>query len=217
MLTWTPTHFLRSLQIIYKVKVQTSEVDMGPSEICDRIFDLVDQNHDGKKSLYRNESLQWCLANLYSSYSLCFPGQITLSEFMEGAQKDEWLMNMLKLDINVTGWVNQNSWKKSWPCHLQWTHCPLLSNSNTDPKVWSKPLLHLKMIFFYCTLPVARSQSAPPCGPRLSWIWRWLKRSGGVLCTWPLVLTDKVVLYICKCLCTVFFFGLLYIACVCFN
>uniref|UniRef100_A0A3P8VP70 Guanylate cyclase activator 1g n=1 Tax=Cynoglossus semilaevis TaxID=244447 RepID=A0A3P8VP70_CYNSE len=68
------------------IKVQTSEVDMGPSEICDRIFDLVDQNHDG---------------------------QITLSEFMEGAQKDEWLMNMLKLDINVTGWVNQNSWKKS--------------------------------------------------------------------------------------------------------
>lgn len=36
------------------------------------------------------------------------PGQITLAEFMEGAQKDEWVMRMLKLDVNATGWVIQN-------------------------------------------------------------------------------------------------------------
>lgn len=36
------------LQIIHKIKLQRSEVDMTPSEICDRIFELVDQNHDGE-------------------------------------------------------------------------------------------------------------------------------------------------------------------------
>ncbi|XP_051234780.1 guanylyl cyclase-activating protein 2-like [Dicentrarchus labrax] len=72
----------RIIRIIYKIKLPTSDVSMTPSEICDRIFELVDQNHDG---------------------------QITLSEFMEGAQKDEWVMNLLKLDVNAAGWVMQNS------------------------------------------------------------------------------------------------------------
>ncbi|KAM9366774.1 guanylyl cyclase-activating protein 2-like [Symphorus nematophorus] len=71
----------RIIRIIHKIKLQTSDVDMTPSEICDRIFDLVDQNNDG---------------------------QITLSEFMEGAQKDQWVMNLLKLDFNATSWVMQN-------------------------------------------------------------------------------------------------------------
>ncbi|AWP01110.1 putative guanylyl cyclase-activating protein 2-like [Scophthalmus maximus] len=71
----------RIIRIIYKIKLPTSDVSMTPSDICDRIFDLVDQNQDG---------------------------QISLSEFMEGAQQDEWVMNMLKLDVNVTGWVLQN-------------------------------------------------------------------------------------------------------------
>uniref|UniRef100_A0A8D0A0A0 Guanylate cyclase activator 1g n=1 Tax=Sander lucioperca TaxID=283035 RepID=A0A8D0A0A0_SANLU len=62
-------------ELIYKIKLQTTDVSMTPSEICDRIFELVDQNNDG---------------------------QITLSEFMEGAQKDEWVMNLLKLDVNAT-------------------------------------------------------------------------------------------------------------------
>ncbi|XP_058485754.1 guanylyl cyclase-activating protein 2-like [Solea solea] len=76
----------RLIRILYKIKLQTNDVSMSPSEICDRIFELVDQNNDG---------------------------QITLSEFMEGAQKDQWVMNMLKLDVNVTGWVNQNCLKQS--------------------------------------------------------------------------------------------------------
>ncbi|XP_038557577.1 guanylyl cyclase-activating protein 2-like [Micropterus salmoides] len=74
----------RIIRILYKIKFQTSDVGMTPSEICDRIFELVDQNDDG---------------------------QITLSEFMEGAQKDEWVMNLLKLDVNATGWVIQNCGK----------------------------------------------------------------------------------------------------------
>uniref|UniRef100_A0A3Q1FC85 Guanylate cyclase activator 1g n=1 Tax=Acanthochromis polyacanthus TaxID=80966 RepID=A0A3Q1FC85_9TELE len=71
-------------EIIYKIKLQKTDISLTPSEICDRIFELVDQNHDG---------------------------QITLFEFMEGAQKDEWVMNMLKLDVNATGWVIQNCGK----------------------------------------------------------------------------------------------------------
>ncbi|XP_053171295.1 guanylyl cyclase-activating protein 2-like [Scomber japonicus] len=74
----------RLIRIIYKIKYQTNDITLTPSEICDRIFELVDQNHDG---------------------------QITLSEFMEGAQKDEWVMNLLKLDVNASGWVIQNCGK----------------------------------------------------------------------------------------------------------
>ncbi|XP_072321239.1 guanylyl cyclase-activating protein 2-like [Eucyclogobius newberryi] len=72
------------IRIIQKIRVHRSDVDMTPTQICDRIFELVDQNHDG---------------------------QITLAEFMEGAQKDEWVMQLLKLDVNVTGWVIQNCGK----------------------------------------------------------------------------------------------------------
>ncbi|XP_008283356.1 guanylyl cyclase-activating protein 2-like [Stegastes partitus] len=74
----------RIIRIIYKIKLQKSDISMTPTQICDRIFELVDQNNDG---------------------------QITLSEFMEGAQKDEWVMNMLKLDVNATSWVIQNCGK----------------------------------------------------------------------------------------------------------
>ncbi|XP_028258008.1 guanylyl cyclase-activating protein 2-like [Parambassis ranga] len=74
----------RIIRIIYKLKLQQSDINMTPSEICDRIFELVDQNHDG---------------------------QISLAEFMEGAQKDEWVMNLLKLDVNASSWVIQNCGK----------------------------------------------------------------------------------------------------------
>ncbi|XP_054881670.1 guanylyl cyclase-activating protein 2-like [Poeciliopsis prolifica] len=60
---------------------QKAKVGLTPSQICDRIFDLVDDNNDG---------------------------EITLSEFMEGAKKDQWLMDLLNLDVNTSGWVMQN-------------------------------------------------------------------------------------------------------------
>ncbi|KAM9318777.1 guanylate cyclase activator 1g [Pholidichthys leucotaenia] len=69
---------IRLVKIIYKIKLQKNDSDMTPSQICDRIFQLVDVNNDG---------------------------EITFPEFMEGAQKNEWLMTLLKLDFNASSWV----------------------------------------------------------------------------------------------------------------
>lgn len=41
-------------------------------------------------------------------------GEITLTEFMEGAKKDQWLMDLLNLDVNTSGWVTQNCRKLPW-------------------------------------------------------------------------------------------------------
>ncbi|XP_076011730.1 guanylate cyclase activator 1g [Genypterus blacodes] len=46
-------------------------------DICDRIFELVDKNNDS---------------------------QISLEEFIEGAEKDPWVMEQLKLDIGPCDW-----------------------------------------------------------------------------------------------------------------
>uniref|UniRef100_A0A3P9CK95 Guanylate cyclase activator 1g n=1 Tax=Maylandia zebra TaxID=106582 RepID=A0A3P9CK95_9CICH len=69
------TEVKRLVRILYKIKLHKTHISMTPSQICDRIFQLVDQNND----------------------------EITLLEFMEGAQKDEWVMDLLKLDVNATG------------------------------------------------------------------------------------------------------------------
>ncbi len=61
--------------------------------------------------LFSFDSLLSVKTSLCVFLFLCFTGQITLSEFMEGAQKDEWVMNLLKLDVNATGWVIQNCGK----------------------------------------------------------------------------------------------------------
>ncbi|KAK7117448.1 hypothetical protein R3I94_022880 [Phoxinus phoxinus] len=74
----------RIIRIICQLK--KNNISMTPSEICDRIFDLLDENKDG---------------------------HISLSEFMEGAQKDAWIMDLLKLDTNARGWFRENWGKDS--------------------------------------------------------------------------------------------------------
>ncbi|KAL7862668.1 hypothetical protein SRHO_G00116520 [Serrasalmus rhombeus] len=69
-------------------KIKKLNTDMTPSDVCDRIFELVDQNKDG---------------------------QISLSEFIEGAQKDPWIMDLLKLDVDASGWFREK-WKKKTRC-----------------------------------------------------------------------------------------------------
>ncbi|MBN3308644.1 guanylyl cyclase-activating protein 2 [Amia ocellicauda] len=70
------------IQVIYNLKKNTRQDQEGqlltPDEVCDRIFQVVDENGDG---------------------------QLTLNEFMEGARKDQWVMRMLQLDMNPYGWV----------------------------------------------------------------------------------------------------------------
>ncbi|XP_028969831.2 guanylyl cyclase-activating protein 2 [Esox lucius] len=68
------------VKIIYKIKrhgnKSGSEI-MTPEKTTERIFELVDKNKDG---------------------------QISLEEFMEGAQKDPWLLDQLSLDVKPCGW-----------------------------------------------------------------------------------------------------------------
>ncbi|CAL8244186.1 unnamed protein product [Lota lota] len=65
------------IRIIYSIKLQREEIKMTPNEVCDRIFELVDLNHNGR---------------------------ISLEEFIEGSQKDPWVTDQLKLDITPCGW-----------------------------------------------------------------------------------------------------------------
>ncbi|XP_055010358.1 glutamine synthetase-like [Boleophthalmus pectinirostris] len=71
------------------------------------------------KALGRDVVMSHCKACLYAGVKIAgttgeaIPSQvrsrqITLAEFMEGAQKDEWVMQLLKLDVNASGWVMQN-------------------------------------------------------------------------------------------------------------
>ncbi|KAI4889228.1 hypothetical protein NFI96_022675 [Prochilodus magdalenae] len=59
---------------------------LTPDEICERIFELIDQNNDG---------------------------QISLQEFIEGAQRDKWVMEQLSLDLRPTGWFIKHQSKNS--------------------------------------------------------------------------------------------------------
>ncbi|XP_064841675.1 guanylyl cyclase-activating protein 2-like [Oncorhynchus masou masou] len=68
------------IRIIYNIKRHgnPSETEnLTPDQITDRIFDLVDKNKDS---------------------------QISLEEFLDGAQKDQWVLDQLQLDIRPCGW-----------------------------------------------------------------------------------------------------------------
>ncbi|MGH0140537.1 UNVERIFIED_CONTAM: hypothetical protein FKN15_030745 [Acipenser sinensis] len=68
---------------IYKLKKDTNRYPeaqlLTPEEVCERIFQLVDANGDGT---------------------------LSIDEFVEGAQKDKWVMKMLQLDMHPCGWDN---------------------------------------------------------------------------------------------------------------
>ncbi|XP_028812473.1 guanylyl cyclase-activating protein 2-like [Denticeps clupeoides] len=75
----------RIIMVIYKIKQgRVSEEPANSScltldQVCDRIFESMDENGDG---------------------------QISLEEFLDGAQRDPWVRNFLKLDMNPCFWVN---------------------------------------------------------------------------------------------------------------
>lgn len=47
------------------------------------------------------------IKNIFKSLrsTLNSTGHISLDEFIQGAQKSEWVQNFLRLDINPTGWI----------------------------------------------------------------------------------------------------------------
>ncbi|XP_024263109.1 guanylyl cyclase-activating protein 2-like [Oncorhynchus tshawytscha] len=68
------------IKIIYNIKRHgnPSETEnLTPDQITERIFDLVDKNKDS---------------------------QISLEEFLDGAQKDQWVLDQLQLDMRPCGW-----------------------------------------------------------------------------------------------------------------
>ncbi|XP_074523076.1 guanylyl cyclase-activating protein 2-like [Halichoeres trimaculatus] len=79
-------HELRKIvRIIYKIKKgavpdESGAVILTAEQVCERIFREVDVNSDG---------------------------QITLEEFVEGAQRSPWLQGFLRLDINPNGYIQK--------------------------------------------------------------------------------------------------------------
>ncbi|XP_078114495.1 guanylyl cyclase-activating protein 2-like [Sander vitreus] len=74
------------VKIINKIKSHNDPDTGNIEDICDRIFDLVDKNNDS---------------------------QISLEEFIEGAEKDPWVMEQLKLDIGPCDWFVEQQEKKT--------------------------------------------------------------------------------------------------------
>ncbi|XP_013886212.1 guanylyl cyclase-activating protein 2, partial [Austrofundulus limnaeus] len=71
------------VKIITKIKrLDDSDAPEDIDDICDRIFEMVDKNKDS---------------------------EICLEEFIEGAEKDPWLLDRLKLDIGPVDWVFRRS------------------------------------------------------------------------------------------------------------
>ncbi|XP_057709579.1 guanylyl cyclase-activating protein 2-like [Corythoichthys intestinalis] len=66
------------LKIIYKLKKHSDpSTTENIEDICDRIFSILDKNDDS---------------------------QISLEEFMEGAEKDPWVLEQLRLDFAACEW-----------------------------------------------------------------------------------------------------------------
>ncbi|XP_041843092.1 guanylyl cyclase-activating protein 2-like [Melanotaenia boesemani] len=75
------------IKIINKIRRHGNpSVTENIDDICDRIFELVDKNRDS---------------------------QISLEEFIEGAEKDPWLMEQLKLDLGPSDWFMKQTKKSS--------------------------------------------------------------------------------------------------------
>ncbi|XP_051513264.1 guanylyl cyclase-activating protein 2-like [Myxocyprinus asiaticus] len=80
------THVIKTIHTLKMHENSSGCGDLSPDQICDRIFELVDKNNDG---------------------------EISLEEFLEGAQRDKWVMEQLKLDVRPSGWFLEQQKKCS--------------------------------------------------------------------------------------------------------
>lgn len=61
---------------------------------------------------------RWPLLSLlpptpFLPFSCPCSGQLSLSEFIEGARRDKWVMKMLQMDVNPGGWISQQRRKSA--------------------------------------------------------------------------------------------------------
>lgn len=106
--------FYAFAQIIYAIKNHNNPSITGNIEdICDRIFHSVDKNNDSKFLVYYETTCSHLVSTstIRPLMSECpfgslwnRVGQISLEEFIEGAERDPWVMDQLKLDIQPCDW-----------------------------------------------------------------------------------------------------------------
>lgn len=87
--------------------------------MVDRIFELVDENGDGKvipviscihlivcdsNCILKRFSLKLNCTELMQVMSA---GELSLDEFIDGARRDKWVMKMLQMDVNPGEWINE--------------------------------------------------------------------------------------------------------------
>lgn len=53
-----------------------------------------------------------CLSLTHFATADVVPGQISLEEFIEGAERDPWVMEQLKLDLGPCEWFMEQQQKK---------------------------------------------------------------------------------------------------------
>ncbi|XP_042302451.1 guanylyl cyclase-activating protein 2-like [Sceloporus undulatus] len=84
------TELQKMLKSVYNVKqgwARNTDTQLSsPEEVCDRIFQLMDENNDGK---------------------------LSLKEFVDGVQQDDWIRKMLSVEINPTKWILEHQGKKT--------------------------------------------------------------------------------------------------------
>ncbi|XP_017269686.1 guanylyl cyclase-activating protein 2 [Kryptolebias marmoratus] len=68
-------------------KTDVSEPHLTVDEVVDRILDAVDVDRDGT---------------------------VSMEEFIKGAQQDPWVLSMLRLDMNPTGWLREHRRKSAY-------------------------------------------------------------------------------------------------------
>ncbi|XP_063045199.1 guanylyl cyclase-activating protein 2-like [Engraulis encrasicolus] len=76
-----------SIYRIKKASKKDTECLQAVDEVCERIFQAIDADGDG---------------------------QINMEEFLEGALKDPWVLNMLRLDMNPSRWVIEQRRKSAF-------------------------------------------------------------------------------------------------------
>ncbi|XP_066541697.1 guanylyl cyclase-activating protein 2-like [Hoplias malabaricus] len=78
----------RIIRIIYKIKegnvTDESGNKLSVEEVCERVVERIDRNNDG---------------------------DISLEEFLEGAQSDPWVKEVLSLDVNPSSWIQSQQVK----------------------------------------------------------------------------------------------------------